>query len=128
MDSEVICNPKKKHTLTDSLNNIGLRDASASKNGQYFRGFYPPQKAFFPTPGSSLSFTKIVATLQKLRLLSNSRVAYDHRTQLKSFTKIAATLQKLRLLRIYTPPYRGSPPPTQQMNIRNKNQLGWATN
>ena len=32
MDSEVICNPKKKHTLTDSLNNIGLRDASASKN------------------------------------------------------------------------------------------------
>ena len=61
-------------------------------------------------------------------LLSNSRVAYDHRTQLKSFTKIAATLQKLRLLRIYTPPYRGFPPPTQQMNIRNKNQLGWATN
>ena len=32
MDSEVICNPKKKHTLTHSLNNIGLRDASASKN------------------------------------------------------------------------------------------------
>ena len=31
MDSEVICNPKKKHTLTHSLNNIGLRDASASK-------------------------------------------------------------------------------------------------
>ena len=61
---------------------------AAKKNGQYFRGFYPPQKAFFPTPGSSLSFTKIAATLQKLRLLSNSRVAYDHRTQLKSFTKI----------------------------------------
>ena len=51
---------------------------AAKKNGQYFRGFYPPQKAFFPTPGSSLSFTKIVATLQKLWLLSNSRVAYDH--------------------------------------------------
>ena len=67
------------------------------KNGQYFRGFYPPQKAFFfPTPRSSLSFTKIVATLQKLRLLSNSRVAYDHRTQLKSFTKIAEHF-------IYTP-------------------------
>ena len=77
------------------------------KNGQYFRGFYPPQKAFFPTPGSSLSFTKIAATLQKLRLLSNSRVAYDHRTQLKSFTKIAATLQKLRLMQIYTPPIGG---------------------
>ena len=42
---------------------------AAKKNGQYFRGFYPPQKAFFPTPGSSLSFTKIVATLQKLWLL-----------------------------------------------------------
>ena len=81
---------------------------AAKKNGQYFRGYYPPQKAFFPTPGSSLSFTKIAATLQKLRLLSNSRVAYDHRTQLKSFTKIAATLQKLRLLRIYTPPIGGS--------------------
>ena len=34
MDSEVICNPKKSltHSLTHSLNNIGLRDASASKN------------------------------------------------------------------------------------------------
>ena len=31
MDSEVICNPKKNH----SLNNIGLRDASASKNLPY---------------------------------------------------------------------------------------------
>ena len=73
---------------------------AAKKNGQYFRGFYPPQKAFFPTPGSSLSFTKIAATLQKLRLLSNSRVAYDHRTQLKSFTKIAEHF-------IYTPPIGG---------------------
>ena len=26
------------------------------------------------------------------------------------------------------PPYRGSPPPTQQINIRNINQLSWATN
>ena len=36
MDSEAICNPKKlslTHWLTDSLNNIGLRDASASKKG-----------------------------------------------------------------------------------------------
>ena len=73
---------------------------AAKKNGQYFRGFYPPQKAFFPTPGSSLSFTKIAATLQKLRLLSNSRVAFDHRTQLK-------VLQKLRPMRIYTPPIGG---------------------
>ena len=34
MDSEVICNPKKALTylLTYSVNNIGLRDASASKN------------------------------------------------------------------------------------------------
>ena len=33
MDSEVICNPKKiTDSLTHSLNNIGLRDASASKN------------------------------------------------------------------------------------------------
>ena len=33
MDSEVICNPKKiSDSLTDSLNNIGSRDASASKN------------------------------------------------------------------------------------------------
>ena len=32
MDSEVICNPKKStHSLTHSVNNIGLRDASASK-------------------------------------------------------------------------------------------------
>ena len=35
MDSEVIYNFEKKHSLTDSLthlvNNIGLRDASASK-------------------------------------------------------------------------------------------------
>ena len=32
-DSEVICNFKKRsHWLTDSPNNIGLRDASASKN------------------------------------------------------------------------------------------------
>ena len=30
MDSEAICDPKKL-SLTDSLNNIGLRDASASK-------------------------------------------------------------------------------------------------
>ena len=30
MDSEVIYNPKK--SLTYSVNNIGLRDASASKN------------------------------------------------------------------------------------------------
>ena len=29
MDSEVICNPKK---MSDRPNNIGLRDASASKN------------------------------------------------------------------------------------------------
>ena len=34
MDSEVICNPKNYDWLTDSLNNIGLRDASASKNRQ----------------------------------------------------------------------------------------------
>ena len=32
MDSEVICNPKNYQSLTDSVNNIGLRDASASKN------------------------------------------------------------------------------------------------
>jgi hypothetical protein len=32
MDSEVMSSPKKKHTLTHSLNNIGIRDASASKN------------------------------------------------------------------------------------------------
>ena len=34
MDSKAICNPKKlslTDSLTDSLNNIGLRDASASK-------------------------------------------------------------------------------------------------
>ena len=77
------------------------------KTGSILGGFTPLKKLFFPTPGSSLSFTKIAATLQKLRLLSNSRVAYDHRTQLKSFTKIAATLQKLRLMRIYTPPIGG---------------------
>ena len=29
MDSEIICNPQK---ITDSLNNVGLRDARASKN------------------------------------------------------------------------------------------------
>ena len=39
-----------------------------------------------------------------MRLLSNSRVAFDHRTQLK-------VLQKLRSIS-FTPPYRGSPPPT----------------
>ena len=32
MDSEVICNPKNYEWLTHLLNNIGLRDASASKN------------------------------------------------------------------------------------------------
>ena len=33
MDSEVTCNPKKStDSLTDSLNNMDLRDASASKN------------------------------------------------------------------------------------------------
>ena len=35
MDSEVICNPKNYEWLTHSLNNIGLRDASASKNILY---------------------------------------------------------------------------------------------
>ena len=35
MDSEVIYNPKKiTHSLTYLVNNIGLRDASASKNHQ----------------------------------------------------------------------------------------------
>ena len=43
---------------------------AAKKNGQCFMGFYPPQKAFFFQPhGPVLSFTKIVATLQKLWLL-----------------------------------------------------------
>ena len=38
MDSEVICNPKKStHSLTHSVNNIGLRDASASKNPELTR-------------------------------------------------------------------------------------------
>ena len=32
MDSEVICNPKNYDSLTHSVNNTGLRDASASKN------------------------------------------------------------------------------------------------
>ena len=32
IDSEVICNPKNYESLTYLLNNIGLRDASASKN------------------------------------------------------------------------------------------------
>ena len=32
MDSEVICNPKNYESLTHSVNNIGIRDASASKN------------------------------------------------------------------------------------------------
>ena len=47
----------------------------ATKNGQYFRGFYPLKKLFFPTPGSSSSFTKIAnyagvsaKVLRKLRL------------------------------------------------------------
>ena len=73
---------------------------AAKKTGSILGGFTPLKKLFFPTPGSSLSFTKIAATLQKLRLLSNSRVAYDHRTQLKSFTKIAEHF-------IYTPPIGG---------------------
>ena len=81
--------------------------------GSILGGFTPIKKLFFPAIGSSLSFTKIAAHA----VLSNSRVAFDHR----SFTKIAAHAD-------LHPPYRGSPPPTQQMNIRNKNQLGWATN
>ena len=32
MDSEVICNPKNYDSLTHSVNNTGLRNASASKN------------------------------------------------------------------------------------------------
>ena len=35
MDSKVTCNPKKStDSLTDSLNNMDLRDTSASKNGK----------------------------------------------------------------------------------------------
>ena len=38
MDSEVIYNPKKiTHLLTHSVNNIGLRDASASKKASMGR-------------------------------------------------------------------------------------------
>ena len=49
MDSEVIYNFEKKHSLTDSLthlvNNIGLRDASATKKGK--------SVVFYHTPGGS---------------------------------------------------------------------------
>ena len=41
MDSEVIYNPKKMtDLLTYSVNNIGLRDASASKKGKVEILFY----------------------------------------------------------------------------------------
>ena len=38
---------------------IFLQNVFFQKSGKYFRGFYPLKKLFFPTPGSSLSFTKI---------------------------------------------------------------------
>ena len=62
---------------------------AAKKSWQYFRGFHPLKKLFFPTPGSSLSFTKIA----------------DYAGAL------AKVLRKLRIMRephfIYTPPIGG---------------------
>ena len=56
---------------------------AAKKMGSILGGFTPIKKLFFPAIGSSLSFTKIAAHA----VLSNSRVAFDHRTQLIEFYK-----------------------------------------
>ena len=86
---------------------------AAKKSWQYFRGFYPLKKLFFPTPGSSLSFTKIADYAEMTDLLYRSNAA------------IRKLLRKLRIMRephiIYTPPIGGS---HRQLNIL----LSWATN
>ena len=62
-------------------------------------GFTPSETVFFPTPGSSLSFTKIADHAEMTDLLYRSNAA------------IRKVLRKLRLMRephfIYTPPIGG---------------------
>jgi len=83
---------------------------AAKKSWQYFRGLYPLKKIFFQPQGP-------VWVLQKLRIMRGP--------QLKFYKNCGLCGSLIS----FTPPYRGSPPPTQQkINIRNINQLSWASN
>ena len=82
MNSEVICNPKKStHSLTHWLNNIGLRDASASKN-QLFQLPHIAETVNLAVWAISLillyDFTLFVIDMHPIMLISLCSTSFDH--------------------------------------------------